>query len=116
MEEPKGGKVHIRSSPCASPGLPVFLFLHFLHPPPPPPTMPRSSSLTALAAILVIGTFLLFRRLSAPPAFYRDAFGFGRSRSLRTWLRDEEVRYAEVVQSRQELIRKWGPTDVQVES
>jgi hypothetical protein len=78
--------------------------------------MPRSSSFTALAAILVIGTFLLFRRLSAPPAFYRDAFGFGRGRSLRAWLRDEEARYAEVVQSREELIRKWGPTDVDVEA
>ena len=78
--------------------------------------MPRSS-FTALAAILVIGTFLLFRRLAAsPPTFYRDAFGFGRGRSLRAWLRDEEARYAGVVQSRQQLIQKWGPTDVQVEA
>ena len=75
--------------------------------------MPCSSSYTPLAAILVIGTFLLFRRRRHP--FYRDAFGLGRGRSLRAWLRDEEVRYPEVVQSRQELIRKWGPTNVEVE-
>jgi len=78
--------------------------------------MPRSS-FTALAAILVIGTFLLFRRLAAsPPAFYRDAFGFGQGRSLETWLRNEEARYAEVVQRRQQLIQKWGPTDVDVQA
>ena len=78
--------------------------------------MPPCASFTVLAAILTLGTFLLFRRLAAPPTFYRDAFGgSGLGRSLRPWLRDEDARYAEVVQARQELIRKWGPTEVQVE-
>jgi hypothetical protein len=79
--------------------------------------MPPRASFTALAAILILGTFLLFRRLSAPPAFYRDAFGgYGLGRSVKTWLRNEDARYAEVLQARQQLIAKWGPTEGQVEA
>jgi hypothetical protein len=71
------------------------------------------SSVIALAAFFTI-TLVLFRQYSATPPFYHDAFG--RSHSLNAWLNDEDARYAEVVQDRQELIKKWGPTDVQVES
>ena len=73
---------------------------------------PRSSFM-ALAAFLTIGIFLL-RQSPATPSFYHDVFG--RSRALSTWLDNEEARYAGVVQARQELIRKWGPTDAEVES
>src|SRR5712691_7852987 len=76
--------------------IPVFLSF-------PPPllytTMPPCASFTVLAAILTLGTFLLFRRLSAAPAFYCDAFssfGLGHSLSrLRPWLRDEDAWYVE---------------------
>jgi hypothetical protein len=80
--------------------------------------MPPRAYFTALAAILTLGTFLLFRRLAAPPAFYRDAFGgggYGLGHSLGAWLREEDARYAEVVRARQQLITKWGPTESQVE-
>ena len=75
----------------------------------PLPRYPASPS-TALAAILTISTFLLFRPLTAPPAFYRDAFGYGSglSHSPRAWLRYEEARLAEVVQSRQPAYRGSG--------
>jgi hypothetical protein len=71
------------------------------------------SSVIALAAFFTI-TLVLFQQYSAIPPFYHDAFG--RGHSLNAWLNDEGARYAEVVQDRQELIKKWGPMDVQVES
>jgi len=74
----------------------------------------RLSSFIALAAFLAIGIVLLQRRFPVTPSFYHDVSG--RRRLLSTWLTNEEARYAEVVQDRHQLIRKWGPTAAQVES
>jgi len=115
------GSVHLRTSTLHSITSPYypFSFLSSFSSTTTTTVLPRPprASFTALAAILTLGTFLLFRRLSTPPAFYRDAFdGYDLGRSLRTWLRNEDARYAEVVRARQELMKKWGPTEVQVES
>lgn len=74
--------------------------------------MPRPS-FVAVLALLTIAVILLLRSFSPQLSFYRDAFGYGRS--LTAWLRDEEARYALAVQDRQDLIKKLGPTDIQVE-
>jgi hypothetical protein len=70
-------------------------------------------TIVALTAFFAI-TIVLFRQYSATPHFYHDAFG--RGHSLDAWLNDEEARYVEVLRDRQKLIKKWGPTDAQVES
>jgi hypothetical protein len=75
---------------------------------------PRPSSFIALLAFLTIGIVLFQRRFPVSPSFYHDVSG--RGRPLSAWLTNEEARYAEVVQGRQQLIRKWGPTAAQVES
>jgi hypothetical protein len=76
---------------------------------------PRFSSFIALAAFLTVAIVLINQfKFPATPSFYHDAFG--RGRPLSTWLTDEEGRYAEVVQGRQQLIRKWGPTAAEVEA
>ncbi|KAH9988440.1 methyltransferase domain-containing protein [Russula compacta] len=74
--------------------------------------MPRPS-FVAVLALLTIAVILLLRSFSPQSSFYRDVFGYGHS--LTAWLRDEEARYALVVQDRQDLIKKLGPTDIQVE-
>ena len=75
--------------------------------------LPRSSFI-ALATFLTIGVVLILRQRSASFSFYRSSFAYGRS--LNAWLRDEEARYVLSVQDRHRLIRRWGPTDVDVES
>ena len=76
--------------------------------------LPRSSSLMALATFLIICVILLRRRFHVTPSFYRDVSG--RGGPLSTWLNNEEARYAEVMQGRQQFITKWGPTAAEVES
>jgi hypothetical protein len=79
-----------------------------------PAMAPRPSSFIALAAFLILGIVLLQHQFPTTPSFYRDVSG--RGRPLSAWLTDEEARYAEVVQGRQQLITKWGPTAAEVES
>jgi hypothetical protein len=71
------------------------------------------STIIALTAFFTI-TIILFRQFPATPRFYHDAFG--RGHSLDAWLNEEEARYDGVLRDRQELIKKWGPTEAQVES
>jgi hypothetical protein len=72
--------------------------------------MPRLSSTVALAALLVIAIIFLIRSSPSQPAYYRDVLG-GHGLSLSAWLSREETRYAKVLQERQQLITKWGPTN-----
>jgi hypothetical protein len=69
-------------------------------------------------AIFLIFLFSILRpfapTLSVHSSYYRDVFG--RSRPLSDWLRDEDARYTVAVEGRQELIRKYGPTEVNVDS
>jgi hypothetical protein len=74
---------------------------------------PRSSS-TILVALLILGVVFLWQQFSTSPSFYRDVFG--RRNALREWLKDEEERYVRVVEDRHQLIKKWGPAAVEVES
>jgi hypothetical protein len=98
----------------------LFLVHHHIHPflPSFPLFMPPRPTIVAFSLLLVFLVFLLFRpfapTLSVHSSYYRDVFG--RSRPLREWLRDEEERYTVAVQDRQELIRKYGPTEVTVDS
>ncbi|KAI9455892.1 methyltransferase domain-containing protein [Russula earlei] len=75
--------------------------------------LPRSS-FVALAAFLTIALVFVLRPFSVPSSYYRDVFDQGRS--LTTWLSAEEARYAALLQQRRQLIKKWGPTEVDVES
>jgi hypothetical protein len=80
--------------------------------------LPRSS-FVILATLFNIGIVLVrfFSTVPEPPtsssSFYHDAFGPGRS--LGTWLKDEEERYVAVVRDRHQLIKKWGPTAIDIE-
>ncbi|KAH9961553.1 methyltransferase domain-containing protein [Russula dissimulans] len=76
--------------------------------------MPPRLSFVALAAFLTTTILLLLRPFFAQSSFYHNVFG--RGRSLSSWLNEEEARYAAALQDRQQLITKWGPTEVDVES
>jgi hypothetical protein len=75
--------------------------------------MPPRPTIVSLAVLITIAVILLLRPFSATlngySSYYRDAFGH--SRSLRTWLAEEEARYVVAVQERLELIKKWGPRE-----
>jgi hypothetical protein len=76
--------------------------------------MPPRPSVVALATFIAVSFLLLFHQFfGSSPSYYRDVFT--RSRSLNAWLNDEEERYAAFIQNRQQLIRKWGPTEVEVQ-
>ncbi len=75
--------------------------------------MPPRPSVVALAAFITISIILFLHQFSAGPSYYRDVFT--RSHSLTAWLSEEEERYAAFIQDRQQLIRKWGPTEPAVE-
>jgi hypothetical protein len=76
--------------------------------------MPRLTSTVALAALLIITIIFLIRSSPSQPAYYRDVFG-NHGLSLSGWLNREEARYAKVLQERQQLVAKWGPTDAFVD-
>jgi hypothetical protein len=79
--------------------------------------MPPRLTVVACTTFLLFVVILLrpFRpTLSVHSSYYRDVFGH--SRPLRDWLRDEEARYTVAVEDRQQLIRKYGPTEVTVDS
>jgi hypothetical protein len=75
--------------------------------------MPPRPSLVALATFIAISFILILHQFSSSSSYYRDAFT--RSRSLKTWLKDEEEHYTAFLQDRQQLIRKWGPTESAVQ-
>jgi hypothetical protein len=76
--------------------------------------MPPRPSVVVLATFIALSFLLLFHQFSfSSPSYYRDVFT--RSRSLKAWLNDEEERYMALIQDRQQLIRKWGPTEVEVQ-
>jgi hypothetical protein len=76
--------------------------------------MPPRPSVVALATFIAVSSLLLLHQFfGSSPSYYRDVFT--RSRSLTAWLSDEEERYAAFIQDRQQLIRKWGPTEVEVQ-
>ena len=59
-----------------------------------------------LAGILVCTIFLLTTGGPAP-----SRLGFGGDRALKRALREEDIRYEQNLRARQDLVRKWGPTD-----
>jgi hypothetical protein len=72
--------------------------------------MPRFSSIVTLAALLVIAIIFLIRSSPSQVTYYRDVLG-GHGLSLSAWLSREETRYTKLLQERQQLVRKWGPTN-----
>ena len=56
---------------------------------------------------ILLGTFLVLTTPTAPP----NGLGPG---ATRRFLHEEDVRYRETLQAREELARKWGPTDESV--
>lgn len=75
--------------------------------------MPPRPSVVVLATFIALFILLFLHQFSSYSSYYRDVFT--RGRSLKTWLDDEEERYAAFVQDRQQLIRKWGPSEAAVE-
>ena len=78
--------------------------------------MPPRPTIVTLVLITVILTLLIrpfSTSLNGYSTFHRDLFG--PSHPLRTWLAEEEARYAVVVQERLELITKWGPSEDDVD-
>jgi hypothetical protein len=76
--------------------------------------MPRISFSVVLTAFLLIALIFLLRSTSPQPSYYRDVFG-GHGRSLSDWLHREEERYATILQERERLVLKWGPTNATVD-
>lgn len=78
--------------------------------------MPPRPSIVALAAFIAICIVLILHQFSSSSSssYYRDVFT--RGRSLKTWLNDEEERYTAFLQDRQQLIRKYGPSESAVKS
>lgn len=71
-------------------------------------------SVVALATLIAIIFVLILHQFSGPSSsYYRDVFT--RSRPLKSFLDDEEERYSAFLQDRQQLIRKWGPSESAVE-
>ena len=75
--------------------------------------MPPRPSIVALAAFIAISFILILHQFSASSSYYRDAFT--RSRSLTAWLNNEEEHYSAFLEGRQQLIRKWGPSESAVQ-
>lgn len=77
--------------------------------------MPPRPSVLALAGCIAISVILLLRQFStySYSSYYRDVFS--RGHPLKDWLNDEEERYAAFIQDRQQLIKKYGPTEALVE-
>jgi hypothetical protein len=73
--------------------------------------MLRFRSSIALIAFLTVG-IILFRSFPTRRAFYRNISGHGLS--LSAWLEDEEAQYNMFLKDRQQLIRRWGPSTVDV--
>ncbi|KAH9028772.1 hypothetical protein EDB85DRAFT_1586418 [Lactarius pseudohatsudake] len=71
--------------------------------------MPPVLSFTLVVTIAVILLRPYSATLNDYSSYYRDAFG--PSRSLHTWLADEEALYAVTIQEQLELFKKWGPRD-----
>jgi len=76
--------------------------------------MPPRLTFVALTAFLTTAILLLLRPFLVESSFYNNIFSH--SRSLSSWLTEEEARYAAALQDRQQLITKWGPSAVEVES
>jgi hypothetical protein len=70
-------------------------------------------SIVALATFIAISFILVLHQFSGSSTYYRDAFTS--SRSLKTWLNEEEEHYTAFLQDRQQLIRKWGPSESEVQ-
>jgi hypothetical protein len=106
-----------------------------LHIPPLPPfqtstvyrTMSLRPTFVVVAALLTL-TFVLLLRPFAPnwnlssssssssigiPSFC-GVYECGQT--LRSWIEEEETRYAEALEGREELIKAWGPTEDKVDS
>src|SRR5712691_7550529 len=78
-----------------------------------PSPMPRISFSVVLTALLLIALTFLLRSTSPQPSYYRDVFGHGHSLSV--WLHREEERYAKILEEREQLVLKWGPTNATVD-
>jgi hypothetical protein len=75
--------------------------------------MPPRPSVVALAVFIAISLILILHQFSASSSYYRDVFT--RDRSLKTWLNNEEEHYSAFLEGRQQLIRKWGPSESAVQ-
>lgn len=62
-----------------------------------------------LVGILVCTAFLLTTGRPEPPRL-----AWGGDRALKRALREEDLRYEQNLRARQDLVRKWGPTDDRV--
>jgi hypothetical protein len=77
--------------------------------------MPPRPSIVALATFIAVSFILILHQFSSSSSssYYRDVFT--RGRSLKTWLNDEEEHYTAFLEDRQQLIRKWGPSESAVQ-
>ena len=76
--------------------------------------MPPRPSIVALATFIAVSFILILHQFSSSSSsYYRDVFT--RGRSLKTWLNDEEEHYNAFLEGRQQLIRKWGPSESAVQ-
>jgi Methyltransferase domain len=73
---------------------------------------PRPSVVALATLIAIIFVLILHQFSGSSSSYYRDAFTSGHT--LKSWLNDEEERYTKFLQDRQQLIRKWGPSETAV--
>jgi hypothetical protein len=73
---------------------------------------PRPSVVAVATLVAIIFLLILHQFSGSSSSYYRDVFTS--RRSLKTWLNEEEERYIAFLQDRQQLIRKWGPSESEV--
>ncbi|KAI0246470.1 methyltransferase domain-containing protein [Lactifluus subvellereus] len=80
--------------------------------PPRPTFIVLAALLTLVALLLLLQPFGSTLSIQAP----RFCGVFKCDQTLRSWIDDEERRYAEALEGRQQLIKRWGPTEDAVQS
>jgi hypothetical protein len=81
--------------------------------------MPPRSTFIVVGALLTLAALFLLRPFGPSlPSIQTTRFCgvFKCDQTLRSWIEDEERRYGEAVEGREELIKKWGPTENDIQS
>jgi hypothetical protein len=87
------------------------------------PTFVIVAALLTLTIVLLLRPFALKLNLSSSSPSSSSSIGipsfcgvYECGQTLHSWIEEEEARYAEALEGREELIRAWGPTEDKVDS
>jgi hypothetical protein len=82
--------------------------------------MPPRPTFIALAVLLTFVLILLLHPFAQTLSYVQAPAGFCGvaecGQSLRSWIQEEEARYGEALEGREQLVKAWGPTEDAVQS